>query len=193
MQNLLESAVALQQKLRRSDILSAVIGGIAVAVWGEPRLTRGTDLKLKMVRQEAQRLVDTLRDSYIFLAKDPLETLPRMGFIFVKDGSGIRLDLLLADTPFDQQAVDRAKEVEVAPKIFLSVCSPEDLILYKMISTRPRDREDVRGIFLRQKEGLDNSYILKWLRQFEQALDDSTLVKEYQRLRGVKEVKKGIR
>ena len=30
---------------------------------------------------------------------------------------------------------------------------------------------------------LDDHYVIDWLRQFEQALDDSTLVDEYRRLR----------
>ncbi len=69
---------------------------------------------------------------------------------------------------------------EAAWKVF----SKEDLILYKMISTRPRDREDVQGIVRRQGDALDDTYILDWLQQFEQALDDSTLVAEYRRIRG---------
>jgi hypothetical protein len=53
-----------------------------------------------------------------------------------------------------------------------------------MISTRPRDWEDVQGIVRRQKDALDDAYVLDWLQQFEQALDDSTLIAEYHRLRG---------
>jgi hypothetical protein len=54
-----------------------------------------------------------------------------------------------------------------------------------LISTRPRDREDVWGIVRRQGDDLDDAYILNWLRQFELALDDSTLVTEYKKLRGI--------
>lgn len=34
-----------------------------------------------------------------------------------------------------------------------------------------------------QGSKLDDEYVLGWLHQFEQVLDDSTLVAEYQRLR----------
>ncbi|MFQ6101787.1 MAG: hypothetical protein ACE5OS_11225 [Anaerolineae bacterium] len=40
MENLFESLVALQDRLRQAGIPSAVIGGVAVGVWGEPRVTR---------------------------------------------------------------------------------------------------------------------------------------------------------
>ncbi|MBW2000598.1 MAG: hypothetical protein JRJ29_21895 [Deltaproteobacteria bacterium] len=38
----------------------AIIGGIAVAVWGEPRLTRDIDVKVLLSRDEAQMLLKVL-------------------------------------------------------------------------------------------------------------------------------------
>ena len=73
--------------------------------------------------------------------------------------------------------------IEMQPGLFVRACSPEDLIIYKMVSVRDRDRSDVEGIIRRQGDTLDDDYVLDWLRQFEQALDDSTLVVEYRRLR----------
>lgn len=64
------------------------------------------------------------------------------------------------------------------------ICSAEDLIIYKLISTRTRDREDAASVVRRQENTLDDEYVLQWLREFEQALDDSTLVADYQRMRG---------
>ncbi|MEW6280997.1 MAG: hypothetical protein AB1758_20455 [Candidatus Eremiobacterota bacterium] len=46
----------------------------------------------------------------------------------------------------------------------------------KLVSTRARDIEDAEGVMLRQKGKLDVAYIEGWLRQFEEALDDSTLI-----------------
>jgi hypothetical protein len=107
-----------------------------------------------------------------------------MGFLFLKDADDCRIDILLADTPYDALVIDRAKDVEVQPGLRLRICTAEDLIIYKMISTRGRDRDDVVGVTRRQGNALDDAYVLDWLRQFEQALDDSTLVATYQRLRG---------
>ncbi len=64
------------------------------------------------------------------------------------------------------------------------ICSAEDLIIYKLISTRTRDREDAASVVRRQENTLDDEYVLQWLREFEQALDDSTLVADYQHMRG---------
>ena len=67
--------------------------------------------------------------------------------------------------------------------VTIRVGSPEDLIIYKLISTRLRDHEDAQGVIRRQSSNLNDEYVLDWLRQFEQALDDSTLVAEYKKLR----------
>ncbi len=183
--DLIKSVVQLQQKLGQANILSAVIGGLAVGVWGEPRLTRDVDVKVSLSRDEAARLISILQGDYVLLSDDPERALQHMGMLFIRDASALRLDLLLADTPFDVQVVQRASPVEIRPGQSIVVCTPEDLILYKMISTRPRDREDVVGIVREQQQNLNDTYILNWLRQFEQAFDDSTLVAEYRRLRGL--------
>ncbi len=183
MESLFESLAALQEKLRAAGIPSAIIGGFAVGIWGEPRVTRDVDVKVLLKRDEAPRLLEVLSPDYTSLQPDPLQALQRSGILFVQDEQGARLDLLLADTSFDAAAIERARPVELQPRVIATVCSPEDLIIYKMISTRPRDYEDAEGIIRRQGDALDDAYILGWLRQFEQALDDSTLVAEYQRMR----------
>jgi hypothetical protein len=182
-ENLFQSVVTLQNRLRQSEILSAVIGGIAVAVWGEPRLTRDVDIKVLLGPDSAQRLLDALGPDYLPLIADPLTALTQTGVLFVQDVQGTRLDLLLSDVSFDAEAIRRAREVALQPELVAYVCSPEDLIIYKLISTRQRDHEDAEGVVRRQGEALDDDYVLTWLRRFEQALGDSTLVATYRRMR----------
>ncbi len=72
----------------------------------------------------------------------------------------------------------------VQPGLTLRVCSAKGLGIYKLISLRARDYEDAAGV-IRRQEKLDDAYILDGLRQFEQVLDDSTLVANYNRLRSM--------
>lgn len=90
---------------------------------------------------------------------------------------------MLAETSFDETAIGRSRQVALAAGELARVCSAEDLIVYKMLSLRPQDRADVEGIVQRQGEVLDHAYVEKWLHEFEQALDDSTLVEGYRKLR----------
>ncbi len=184
MENPFQSIQAIQTLLHNNGILTIVIGGIAVSVWGEPRLTRDIDMKIHANRGDTDRLLDLLSSDYTSLLTDPRQALRKQAMLFLQDRSGTRLDLLLADTPYDVIAIQRGRQVEVQPGLSLRMCTPEDLILYKLISTRQRDYDDVRGVIRRQDNNLDDAYILDWLRQFEQALDDSTLVNGYLTMRG---------
>jgi hypothetical protein len=185
MEQFFRSIQALQQRLSEAGISSVVIGGVAVGTWGDPRVTRDVDLKVYLGRQEADRLLALLTPDYTSLLPDPRVALQKQAMLFVQDAFGVRLDLLLADTPYDVEAIRRGCDVEVAPQVVIRLCAAEDLIIYKLISTRPRDHDDAKSVVRRQGDALDDRYVLDWLRQFEAALDDSTLVAQYRQWRGL--------
>jgi hypothetical protein len=121
METLVRSIRNIQQHLQDADIPSIVIGGVAVALWGEPRVTRDVDLKILLGREEADRLLTTLSADYAPLLPDPPRALKEQAMLFVQDSAGTRLDLLLADTPYDVQAIRRARVAEVQPGATISV------------------------------------------------------------------------
>lgn len=182
METLLSALQRLQQRLEHAGVPSMVIGGLAVGIWGEPRLTRDVDVKVLASPDDSAKLLHIL-ENYVPLHENVQEAFQRNGIAFFHDELGNRLDLMLADTAFDETALARAKTVEVFPNQRVRVCSPEDLILYKIISTRTKDRADVESIIKRQGNQLDDRYVESWLLQCEQALDDSTLRREYRRMR----------
>ena len=91
MDALFSSLAQLQNALDQAHIGSALIGGVAVAVWGEPRLTRDVDVKVAI-----------LSPNYQSAYGKPDEVAHQMGMIFLQDESGTRIDILLADMPFDR-------------------------------------------------------------------------------------------
>ncbi|HKZ69854.1 MAG TPA: hypothetical protein VJ020_07230 [Anaerolineales bacterium] len=186
MDQLYESVLQIQKQLQTAGIPSVIIGGIAIGVWGDPRVTRDADIKVLLNRKDAKRLWSLLKDNYQPLQRDPVVSLQTVGFAFFHDANEIRIDVLLADTTFDESAIRRARAVKLSPDAESEalVCSPEDLIVYKMISLRDIDRRDATMLIRRMKDQLDDAYVEKWLREFEQALDDSTLVADYRQLRG---------
>ncbi len=181
--DLLKLLTRVQHKLDEAGIPSMVYGGIAVIAWGRPRFTQDVDLKILLNRDEAARALACMTPEFQPEDSDPETKLKQLGFIFFRDPSQIRIDLVLAETGFDLEAMNRSRPVGMMPGLTLRMCSPEDLLIYKMISTRPRDNDDVHGIIRRQKKNLDDNYIEYWLREFEIALDDSTLVRSYRQMR----------
>jgi hypothetical protein len=180
---LLASVVTLQQVLDAEGLPSIAIGGLAIAAWGTPRTTQDADMKVLLGRDAAERLLDLLRPSYTAIQPDPLLSLRTNGFAFFRDRLGTRIDILLAETSFDEAAIRRGRRLELVPGQSIRFCTQEDLIIYKLISTRARDHEDVQGVIRRQGSKLDDAYVIGWLEQFQEALDDSTLVELYQRMR----------
>lgn len=182
-QNQLESASRTQSVLAAAGIQSVVIGGLAVAVWGEPRVTKDVDLRVLLPREQADLLINVLAPNFRFDSKKPAEDLRQIGFIITEDNQGVRMDFLLAEIAFDIAMVQRGLSVEPIDGWPITVCTAEDLIVSKLITLRPRDEEDARLVIRRQRGKLDDTYIEHWLQIFEQALDDSTLTSNYRQLR----------
>ncbi|MCI0564758.1 MAG: nucleotidyltransferase [Nitrososphaera sp.] len=180
---LTRSLVKLQTRLEAQGISSALLGGLTLAVWARPRVTKDVDVKILLTREEADKLLSALGPAYQSLHPDPKKALQHQGVLFVRDSDGIRIDLMLADTTFDQQAIQRAKMIELQEGMWAKVITPEDLIIYKLISTRKQDQVDVEQVIRVQAKNLDDAYIRKWLKQFEEALDDSTLLASYLEMR----------
>jgi len=182
MNELIDAVIAFQELLEKEDIPTMAIGGIAVGVWGEPRLTRDIDMKVLIRREDRARLLAILR-AFTPLDEDPDNSFRRLGLAFFQNSNGIRIDVMLADTIFDEAAIERARSVTLFKDKTIRVCTAEDLVVYKMLSTRIKDHADVESVIQKQGETLDKDYIEGWLTQFEEALADSTLVKEFRKIR----------
>lgn len=182
MNDLIDSVIAFQNFMNQEDISVMVIGGIAVAVWGEPRLTRDIDMKVLVSRENRGQLLEILR-ALTPLQEDSDESFHRLGLAFFRDANGVRIDVMLADTIFDETAIKRARDVELTAGKNIRVCAAEDVIIYKMLSTRAKDRGDVESVVQKQGDALDDAYIEGWLAQFEEALADSTLIRDFRKLR----------
>jgi hypothetical protein len=179
MEGLFDALQTVQQRLGSAGIESAAIGALALSVWGNARLTRDVDIKVRICREEAGRLLDVLVPHYTPAAADAKQTLEKFGMIFLRDEMGVRIDILLAEVEFDLEAIKRAVDVEIRPGVSVRVCAPEDLIIYKLISTRLQDHVDAENVIRRKGSGLDEAYIIDWLQKFETALDDSTLIDSF--------------
>jgi len=151
MNELIDSVIAFQSLMDKASVSCMAIGGIAVSVWGEPRLTRDIDMKVLIHREDRSRLIEILK-TFTPLNEDPNEAFRRHGLAFFLDPEGIRIDVMLADTIFDEIAIERASEVTFANDQTIRVCSAEDLIIYKMLSTRLKDRADVESIIQKQDD-----------------------------------------
>ena len=173
----LERAVgSMTRFLEERQVPYMLIGGIANLIWGEPRATLDVDASVLVEEADWPALIKELRTAFHVVPKDPLAFLQDTHVLPVETDESVRIDLLWAKLPYEHKAIARATMEEVAGHR-VRVCRPEDLIIHKIISERPKDREDVRAIVRHQGPRLDRRYLRQTVRALAQALDQPELLR----------------
>lgn len=165
----------LARGLEQRALPYAVMGGQAVLLHGEPRVTRDIDLTLAIDTDRLPELLQLAAESgWRVLAAEPEKFVERHLVLPCEDpASGVRLDFVFGVTPFERQAVERALSVSMQG-VRVRVVTPEDLLIHKLVAGRARDLEDARGL-LRRNPDLDRAYVRHWLAQFDATLSLTTL------------------
>jgi len=76
------------------------------------------------------------------------------------EGKGIDADVFLAETAFQQEVIARRVTCTVEGRP-VSLVTAEDLILFTLIASRPRDLIDVQDVLFTQGD-LDEAYMRRW-------------------------------
>jgi len=120
-----------------------VIGGIAAILHGVPRATFDLDILIEATPENAQRLLDALREAGLGTATlTSVEGVLANVITIFKDRVRIDVQTSTPGIAF-APAWNRRKAVSYAGQEFFIVCK-EDLIASKRASGRPVDLEDAR-------------------------------------------------
>jgi hypothetical protein len=179
--DLFEQASLLQEFLASRNWRFCFIGGVAVQVWGEPRLTRDLDLSLMTGFGQESQYVDALLAEFPARIRDAREFALTRRTLLLQTQAGISVDVSLAALPFEDEMMDRAKEIEVLPGRWLRICSAEDLVTMKVFAGREIDSRDARTVVVRQQR-LDWDYIFRHLQWLEEMLSTTGLTDRARRL-----------
>lgn len=146
--------VRVTRFLERDAVPYMVIGGFANLVWGEPRSTIDLDITVDVSGDGLAAFVTLAAEIGEVLPDDPIAFAERTKVLPVRTPDGITADFVIATLSFELEAITRARPVEVEGTP-VPICSPEDLIIHKVVSERARDHEDVVGVLRRQGRSLD--------------------------------------
>jgi len=157
-------------QLKKASIPYMVIGGQAVLLYGEPRLTRDIDITMGIGVDGLDRVkkIILIIGLKILVQKEKEFVERNMVLPTMDKRSGIRVDFIFSFSPYERQAIERARDVKLGSSI-VRFASLEDVAIHKVIAGRARDLEDVRSILLKNPR-YDSGYIKKWLKTFDQSL-----------------------
>ena len=149
---LAEVAVALRSR----DCDWALMGGLAVSTYVEPRFTRDVDLAVAVADDgEAERLVLSLQaGGYRMTMVLEQEAQDRLATVrLVPPGgsaTGVVIDLMFASSGIEPEICRDAQMLEVFSGVTVPVCRPGHLIALKVLARddrrRPQDLLDLRAL-----------------------------------------------
>ena len=160
--------IALQ--LKGASIPYMVIGGQAVLVYGEPRLTRDIDIIMGIGVDGLDRVKKIIKAIGLksLVEKEKAFVERNMVLPTLDKKSGIRVDFIFSFSPYERQAIGRARDIKLGRSL-VRFASLEDVVIHKMIAGRARDLDDVKSILLKNPK-YDLVYIKKWLKEFDKSL-----------------------
>lgn len=165
--------VSLQ--LKKNSIPYMVIGGQAVLLYGEPRLTKDIDIALGVGVRELKKLKETISPLGLKILVERDEEFVERNMVLptLDEKSGIRVDFIFSFSPYGRQAIERAKDIKLGRSL-VRFASLEDVVIHKVIAGRARDLEDIQSILLKNQR-YDSDYIEKWLKEFDKSLTEQFL------------------
>jgi hypothetical protein len=166
----LEVLADLTGWLKSTGVPSMVIGGVAAAILGRPRLTRDVDALAIMPEDKwADALSAAKRHGIEARVDNPLEFARRTYMLLLRHvKTGVDIDVLLGRLPYQQDAVRRGKFRNING-IRMKVPQVEDMLIMKAIAQRPQDLRDIEGILDVHPEA-DIERVRQWVREFSIAM-----------------------
>lgn len=151
-----------------------IIGGQAVLLYGEPRLTKDIDVTLGAGLDRLADVLALAEKAGLSPLVSPDEFTRQTMVLPCEDpATGIRVDFVFSFSPYEQQALERVRRVRIG-EADVRFASLEDVIVHKIIAGRPRDLEDVRAMLLKNPS-VDLAYTCRWLQEFSEALSEPFL------------------
>jgi len=166
--------------LKKHNLPYMVVGGQAVLLYGEPRLTRDIDITLGVDIDHLGEVLAVVQELNLKPLPKEIEPFARETMVLpaLDEHTGIRVDFIFSYTPYETEAIKRARKIKIIDQE-VNFTSPEDLIIHKIFAGRPRDIEDVRTVLLKNPD-VDLQYIRGWLKEFDEASKEKDFLKTFE-------------
>jgi len=167
--------------LERMNVPYLVIGGVAQAVIGEPRMTQDVDCIISVQPQDIEPVIDGLQAAGFDVDRPAIHRQIESTGTFSVTRGRWHVDLILASTDFERSAFQRAQRLRLY-ETETNLPTPEDLILLKLVPGRDKDLLDAKTVIIRHRTQLDRSYLERWAQRLSDEAEDARLWQTLQRL-----------
>ena len=161
------------QVLEDLGITYAVVGSVASARWGMPRLTHDIDLVVDLPPHQIAPLVRALEAGFYLDPASIREAVRlRRAFNIIAHEDFTKVDLFVADErPWQRQQLARRRLEQLPPEVSprpVYIAAPEDTVLAKLVwfelghRVSERQWQDVRAVLAVQGLALDLPYLRTW-------------------------------
>lgn len=183
-----ELIIKLGKIFNKTSVPYMIIGGQAVILYGEPRLTRDIDITLGIGTEKLDDILNIAKELNLKILAEDISSFVKKTMVLpvMDESTGIRIDFIFSFTPYEKQAIERGKKV-LLDSVEINFASVEDLIIHKIFANRARDLEDVKNIVLKNPD-IDEIYINKWLQEFDNAFQESKFTTVFKNI--LKDLKK---
>lgn len=171
--SILDTAADVASFLDEQAIPYAIIGGLAVQYWGEPRTTRDVDIVVLVAPDRIDSFLAAAVNRYKPRLQDAIAFAQENRVLLIWGEDETPVDIALGLPGYEEEAIRRAATVSIGGRRNIRLISREDLIIHKCIAGRPRDREDIERVLVRQQLTVDLDYIRQWLRQFAELMESN--------------------
>ncbi len=177
---LLKKTVSL---LEKEGLDYFVIGGLAVGLLGEPRMTQDIDIILFISKDDIEHFLKAATATGFKYSKSSVLDNVRNKGAFKLVWNELWVDIIIASTEFEKSALKRASKTKLLGKS-INIPSPEDFILLKIIPGRDKDVLDAKSVIDRHKGKLDKKYLEAWAQSFSDEAEDMRIWNTLRQLLG---------
>lgn len=164
---------AVATALATLEAPAMLIGELAVIAHGVARTTRDIDISVAGGVLSTEALLEVfgragfeprIPDAVRFAAKSQVLLLRHTA-------SAVELDLSLGWLTFELEAIAAAQVLSLAG-VSIRVARPEDLVVYKAIAWRHRDKDDIERLVSLHGDHMDLDHVRRVVGELAEAMDD---------------------
>jgi hypothetical protein len=167
---ILAALQAVLTALAPLKLQTALLGGLALAVWKHARFTKDVDILVSLGGVEKDRLLNVLNSAGFRPKRENgttvLGELELLQMIYAPPDAlvDVQVDLLLAGDEYQDAALHRCITTTIEElDLPVNVVSCEDLIIHKLLAGRIIDRADAAALLRANREALDFDYFGHWI------------------------------